>query len=385
MNIVLIDEHVEAFSVWQENVSRKKSNVLLHVDSHDDMGFASQLDESLYDVKDFRKFAERNLNIASFIVPAAILGCFSEVYDLRPANEPDPNKAKVVKLENERKKKKRQKKVFKHEYYSWNDEGKIWYRSLVRRGRDLAGATKKHTLFYHPIYSLMKVPQGLEIILDIDMDYFSCNHFVDYQYKPRLTQRQIKEAKQFSVSDDAYKINLGLVNIDKDGRLVEASAYCNNKKYEKIYNDDPLWIDFAIREFVAGIKNRFKIKFISIARSIKTGYTPKKHGQLIEQALKENLRSKNPIDTRPPYKANFVVQEDISYSPGNRHVVNKRTLEEYHLSNKADVAMWNMLQSGACFGDIVEHLMKDFKLSRKESEKELIANIWYLKKDGVLR
>jgi len=292
MNIILIDEHVEAFSVWAKDVSRKKDNVLLHVDSHADMGFSGQLDESLYGVKNFRKFEERNLTIASFITPAAILGCFSTVYDLRPANEPDPNRAKVVKSEDGRKKKKRQKKVFKQAYYSWNDEGKIWYRDLVQRGCELASATKKHTLFYHPVYSLTKVPQGSEVILDIDMDYFSCNHFVDYQYQPKLTRRQIKEAGKFSISDDVYKTNLGLVDVNQDGRLVEASAYRNSKKYRKIYNDDPLWIDFAIREFVSGVNNRFKIKLISIARSVKTGYTPKKHARLIEQTLIENLKQR---------------------------------------------------------------------------------------------
>lgn len=385
MNIVLLDEHVGAFLLWEKERTKgllKPSDVLLHVDSHDDLSYPDKLDESLYKMKEPRRFLRKNLTIASFVIPAALRGCFSTIYDVRPRNKPDPLAKKTVKGEAKEKVKKGAEII---EFCSWKDEGLLWYQNLTPHGKRLAYASRGHQIAYHLVHAMNKVPSNVAFILDIDMDYFSCNVSEDYQFKPKLTRTQLGEAKRFSMSDDKYKVNLGLVSMDQSGRMVDVSAYRNDQEVGRIYNDDPLWIEYGIRQFVSDIKKRPEPKMVSIARSVKTGYTPRKHADLIEGALKDHFRATKLIGLTPPYEGSFELQDNIFYDPKTNHIINQYTLEEYALESRPDVVMWEMMQEGARFGDIIECLVKDHQYSRRKAETELVSGVWYLKKEMVLK
>ena len=381
MKIQIFDEHIEAFIFWDEKRKKKyinRDDTLLHVDSHDDMQHPYKLDKSLFFIEDPINFAERNLHIANFIIPAAIRGCFSEILFLSSYNKPAKKSGNLTDIS----KKNLQKQKLR--YYSWKDEGKIWYKNLKKNEQELIYCRKKYSINYKPIFSYLQLPKNKEIILDIDMDYFSSNSQIDFQFKPLLTKSQIHQAKMFSISDDIYHINLGLVTIDKDGRFIEASAYQNSKKENKIYNDDPIWIEFAIREFVYNIK-KIKTKLISISRSVKTGHTPKKYQNLIESKLLECLTANTFIDITPPYNATFLTNPEIYYAHDTNHIINKSNLKEYYFQLKTDIMLWKMISEKAKFGDMIECLKKEYGYSKKKAENYLIKYVWFLKKERILK
>jgi len=385
MKIKILDEHVEAFIFWEEQRKKKrisKSDTLLHVDSHHDMLYPKILDESLYEVKDIQRFVEENLNIANFIIPAAIRGCFSEILFLTSWPYPDLNRKQkdhipaIYKL--------KQTRIKKHEFRSWQDEGKIWYQDLNKIGLEMINSKKKHVIGYKELYTLSKVSSGKEVILDIDMDYFALNRYQDFQYKPKLTPAQISQAKIFSTSNDEYKINLNFVVVDKNGCVALADPRLYTMRDRKSYNADPIWIDFAIREFSHGLK-RIKPKVISICRSVKSGFTPKEYSSQIEESLKEYLCAKTPVNTTPPYKLNFEIHPEIIYDSDKKMVLNLLNLEETFLKKPEDIIVWEMIQQKAMFGDIITYLVKNFNWRKRKAEKCLVEKIWRLKRERVIR
>ena len=112
MEISVIDEHVEAFILW-ERAKRKgiihPTDSLLHVDSHEDINYPSILKHSLFDIEDVKTFTEDNLASNTFIVPAAPHKCFSSVYCLHLIDCPGRIMRKRI-----------------QKYYNWSDQGFYW-------------------------------------------------------------------------------------------------------------------------------------------------------------------------------------------------------------------------------------------------------------------
>lgn len=88
--LFVVEEHHEAFLVWQYAIKMKmispEKNVLIHLDEHSDSD-VPKFDYSIHDITDnFNKaieFTYNQLNIANFIIPSFYLGIFDEFYNLR--------------------------------------------------------------------------------------------------------------------------------------------------------------------------------------------------------------------------------------------------------------------------------------------------------------
>ena len=83
----IIEEHHEAFIVWnyaiQKGLIPPTGNTLFHVDEHSDMGtprFNSSINGLNGDINTIKDFTYKELNIASFIMPAIYKGIFNQIH-----------------------------------------------------------------------------------------------------------------------------------------------------------------------------------------------------------------------------------------------------------------------------------------------------------------
>ena len=83
----IIEEHNEAFFIWNYAVNKKiinsEKNILVHVDEHLDMG-TPRLYTSIFDLNSDMKavldFSYNELSINAFIIPAVFQGIINKIY-----------------------------------------------------------------------------------------------------------------------------------------------------------------------------------------------------------------------------------------------------------------------------------------------------------------
>ena len=89
--VFVVEEHHEAFIAWKYAIQKgwlpNKENCLFHVDTHSDMGiprFNDSINEIENDLSAVKKFTYKELNIATFIIPACYQGLFNQVFWIKP-------------------------------------------------------------------------------------------------------------------------------------------------------------------------------------------------------------------------------------------------------------------------------------------------------------
>ncbi|MDJ0690284.1 MAG: UPF0489 family protein [Xenococcaceae cyanobacterium MO_188.B32] len=281
--LFIFEEHHEAFFIWNYAVMNKminsSNNILLHVDEHSDMS-VPKFNHSIKSIEDdlisLYKFTYNELTIANFIVPAIYQGIFSQLYWL----------------------------------YQSNNEGKKGNKKLLvhsqrGEGKDLIVDPNDHlkTLsFFNPDFksfffnSVKTDNQLLEtqgMVLDIDLDYFSCN-------PPSLNYQgilEITEDQYYSFNRDKYHnlhlmFGSGIQSRVKDGKyyLVFESSHSRG-----IYNQlkvSEKEISKRIDNFIQFLlTNKIEPQIIDICRSRISGFTPADQCQFIEQELLKGLSS----------------------------------------------------------------------------------------------
>ena len=85
--LYIIEEHHEAFLIWNHAVTEKlikpSKNILLHLDEHSDMGapvFLTSMKSLRKNVKDLHTFTYNELKIENFIVAAVFKRIFNKIY-----------------------------------------------------------------------------------------------------------------------------------------------------------------------------------------------------------------------------------------------------------------------------------------------------------------
>ena len=187
--LFIFEEHHEAFFVWNYSVMNKiiqaSNNILLHVDEHSDMAitvFNKSLRFINNDFKALHDFTYSELTIASFIIPAVFQGIFNHIYWLYQSNAEG-------------------KKTRKSLVYSHKGEGKIL---KIEKIGDLGiynfyNSNSYRIFNFEPITNKDKVPER-NVVLDIDLDYFSCNPS-SYYYKGKL---EVTEKEYTLFNRDKY-------------------------------------------------------------------------------------------------------------------------------------------------------------------------------------
>lgn len=281
--LFIVEEHHEAFFIWAyacfKGFINPYGNTLLHVDSHEDMVselLEKSIDELSDDPKEIYEYVYKEFGIASFIVPAIYRGLINQLiylhrYDAFCGEE--INKYVV----------------------SYQSEGKFFkigdVNPLIRM--QLEGAEQKwgnHQFYRYQemgVASQFKTSQAL--ILDIDLDYFSC----DNSLSSAKTKIEITKEAYLDFQNNKYH----------PFRIMPAAALTVSQEENRYYISYHEWqeipglpkisfdrIDKRIAKFMDFLKrNHIKPDLIDICRSRLSGYTPEEHWEYIEKKLLTGL------------------------------------------------------------------------------------------------
>ena len=193
----------------------------------------------------------------------------------------------------------------------------------------------------------------------------------------RVTETQIKKVKKMSLSEDKYKLTLPFFKIE-DGIL---RPYGDTKFKDIIYNDSEPWIECAIKYFTDSLK--IKPELVSICRSLKSGFTPKKYARFTEQTLITYLmgRYKNKIDPCD-IVSTFKIYPFITCI-GNT-IYNPLTDDIIKL-NKDSRFIWERIQMGKNFPQIFEAMLKAYDIEPEHLKGEILKFIFRLKKGFIIK
>jgi hypothetical protein len=279
--LFIVEEHHEAFLVWNYSVRNKiiqvSNNVLLHVDEHSDMavtGFNKSI-KSINTLEALQDFTYTELTIATFIIPAIYQGIFNHVYWLYQSND-------------------EWQKARKNIVYSQNGEGKILKTEKISERKLLSFYNSSFKSFtFEPITIDRHFLNSKLVVLDIDLDYFSCNHS-SYYYKGKL---EVTEEEYSSFNKNKYHFlrlssGSGIRSKLENGKyyLIFKSIHPETMTTKLKVSEEEIIrrIDIFI-EFLK--KNNLQLQMIDICRSRLSGFTPDDQWEFIENKIIEKLRN----------------------------------------------------------------------------------------------
>jgi hypothetical protein len=270
---MVVEEHHEAFLAWNYAVSERmipaSKNTLLHIDEHADMGLPHLrrlVPAPGSDLRECQRFTYNEISIYEFITTAVYQGLFDRLYWIQRAVTEKQARQVVVS--------------------SHANRGKALRMSV---GVPEPGSDGKSAVYFTQTVRDGFAP-GASTILDIDLDYFSCD-----QAESRVERLEISETEYWSVRENPYhflRINQGnRVEMKKEGgrfflylKRYEDQAPCPLKV-------NPETIFQRIDELTGYLKRHSVLpRFITIARSRFSGYTPIDQWQFIEENLMAMLR-----------------------------------------------------------------------------------------------
>jgi hypothetical protein len=281
--LFIFEEHHEAFFVWNYSVMNKiiqaSNNVLLHVDEHSDMGVPNfnKSMKFLNSLKALHDFTYTELAITDFIIPALFQGIFNQVYWLYQSNDES-------------------KKAKKNIVYSPNGQAKT-LKLLKADQIDQLGVlslykSKFRNFMFEPITTECQFSDRQSVVLDIDLDYFSCNPSSYYYNQGKL---EVTEEEYKSFHENKYhflRLSFGSsINIKEE----------NGKYYLILSSTEPPVITSKLKvseeEIIKRIdklilflnKNNIEIQMIDICRSRLSGFTPDDQWEFIERKLIEKF------------------------------------------------------------------------------------------------
>ena len=277
---VVLEEHHEAFIAWHwaknQGLIPSRNNYLLHIDEHADM-FPPRLRRSVRDLTgdlaDVVAFTYRELTIASFIIPAVYQGLINQIYWVR-------QKHKGIK--------KKERAEFVH---SCNSEGKFMAREPYNNVfQGLMNTAKDGKLLKSYLGAEEDMPEQQEVLLDIDLDYFSTIEF-PHEYQSRRIEITREEYERFI--GDKYHF-MRLTGPRCEAREIEGQFYYEINATDEIYPSrlkiDEDSIAARVQELIASLKAKdIRPQLISVCRSKISGYTPEDQCEFIEELLMNGL------------------------------------------------------------------------------------------------
>lgn len=284
--VYVVEEHHEVFFAWhyaiQHGILAASGNALLHIDEHADIG-TPRLHRPLPPVgtalDEVRQFTYQELACFEFIVPAIYQGIFSDLVWIhgRPARKSD--QSLVVRTLDGR-------------AMSFDVSG----GELNRDGTRVAesSAPDGHARYFVRTVD-DPVPTIRPIVLDIDLDYLSCEDAVNLVQRIEVTRDEFE-----SFQHDRYHF----LRVTQGSRIRVSAEGDRYYMYLRNYPErlpTPLRVseDEIVRRLDALVRFVARLpspQLIAIARSRLSGYTPADQWQFIETALITRLRTLFELD-----------------------------------------------------------------------------------------
>ncbi len=275
---VLIEEHHEAFYVWNYSVQAgwlsSEPRTLLHVDEHADMAIPRlhRQIESISGLQDLAAFTYQELNINNFIWAAAYQGCLSRIWWMRANHAESAGGWRRMRIEPK------------------NQEATEF---VITAASSANSHPESRTIEYAPLTTRDRV-DSQSLILDIDLDYFCWNE----RAEPPEWQIEVTESAYKKFQADKYHY----LRIAPGGRvsLVKSngSYYITLDQYPKPANKpiEKEVIQNRLREFQNFLtRNGVQPELIVLCRSIHSGYLPKQHAVFVEESLVNLLKELYPL------------------------------------------------------------------------------------------
>lgn len=281
--LFIIEEHHEAFFIWSygyfNGFIRPFGNTLLHVDSHQDMETTrlnASVDELADDLTAIYNFGYQELGIASFIIPAIYRGIINNYTHLCRYDAYCGKKL--------------------HQFVaSWQSQGKYFeigeVKPLLRRRLESEEQQwGKYQFFsYQEIGLASQFTTSQPLILDIDLDYFSCdNSLSSVQTKIEITE----EAYRDFISNKYHPLRIMPVaafSVSKEGERYYL-YYTERQEEKDLKKVPPDMIHKRINNFINFLtKNNLQPGLITLCRSRFSGYTPADQWKYIEDNLLAGL------------------------------------------------------------------------------------------------
>ena len=281
--LFILEEHHEAFFIWHYGYFTKLinpfGNTLLHVDSHEDMvspKLNSSIDALEDDLKQIYAYGYQELGIASFLIPAIYRGIINNYTFLgRYDGYSGQRSNKYV--------------------AAYKSEGKFFKTGEVNTLLRLQLQSEENQWGKYQFYSYQEIgltskfATSQPLILDIDLDYFSCDN--------SLSSAQ----SEIEITEEAYWAFIN--NKYHPLRIMPVAALSVKKEAGRYYLRYSDWqevadfkkvsfavIDQRINRFINFLKqNDLRPRLIDICRSRLSGYTPIDQWQYIENKLIEAL------------------------------------------------------------------------------------------------
>jgi hypothetical protein len=287
MQIQILDEHHEAYVSIEAAVRSneyRRPIALIHVDSHEDLEIPLG-NMSCYEAP-ARLYVEQHLTVGDFLLPLLLKGCLKKIIYVNHRDEACV-RANVGSL----------------------DGGGIFIRKNIAPNFLKFYPDHKTWLYQETsdIRNLSALVRGYDAILDIDCDYFALNRVPRPIYPFKLSAAQRKQLDAHGISDDSYRMELRLLphQLPTINRLT--------------FNDSKAWVELFVDYFCRYLD--LNPGFALIARSVKSGFTPKKLIRVIESRLTEGLN-------HSPSRLNIPFEERLELSP----FVTKRGKQWYSYS-----------------------------------------------------
>jgi hypothetical protein len=259
----IVEEHHEALIVWRDaigaGVISPKGNSILHVDEHSDMALPKTQTpiQEAFD-HDIRGLVYRELHIGNFLYAAIYVEAFNRVYWLRQ-NHDNLHRSQILSV------------------LSIDGAGRTLQAIPFENPHRFFDSDRKTFRFTYVEPEETLEFSSSPMILDIDLDYFSCDNSAGESWEIEIT----KDAS-VSLQDPLNKLRLigtGFMSVEeRDGKyFLSRTAIAKDLRVS----------ESSIRERIDALirfleRNKIQPALIDICRSRLSGYTPHDQWQWIE-------------------------------------------------------------------------------------------------------
>ena len=182
--LCIVEEHHEAFLFWNRAIAAgilaRANNTLLHIDEHADMGtpiLRGPMPAPETGVDGLSRFTYEQLNIGNFILPCVFTGIFGRIYWVRHARDGEAAISKRMYVRS----------------YGGQRSLLLAAEASGRKTPAPRDAEQDRVYFSHTTLSVNdRLPPHRSTVLDIDLDYFSCEGVPRRTIQIEVTAREYR-------------------------------------------------------------------------------------------------------------------------------------------------------------------------------------------------